>query len=159
MAGCPAGQNRYGIVPLSPPGGKPFLAREDETQTAQVFRARRPQLRPKSVAKVEGDTNHWAHLQFSERSALALDRWIKFDLVRFKNAQGQGDDGAACTKFLLLPAIPCGHPNLTAVPGDFFDNRLQVQSHLSGRKPRHHRLSQRPIAARQAELTITINFF
>src|SRR5438552_13915706 len=159
MSRRPSSQDGRGIVPLRPPGGKPLLAREDESQTAQVLRARRPQLRPKSVAKVEGDTNHWAHLQFSERPALALDRRIKFDLVRFKNAQGEGDNGAACTKFLLLPAIPCGHPNLTAAPGDFFDTRLQLQSHSPGRKPRPHRLNQRAIAARQAELAITVNFF
>src|SRR5438105_13239546 len=116
MSGCPAGQNGHGIVPLCPPGRKPFLAREDETQTAQVLRARRPQLRPKSIAKVEGDTNHWAHLQFSQRPALALDRWIKFDLARFKNAQAQSDHGAVCTKFLLPPAIPCRHPTLSAAP-------------------------------------------
>src|SRR5438552_620129 len=135
MSRRPAGQDGHGIVPLRPPGGQPFLAREDETQTAQVLRARRAQLRPKSVAKVEGDTNHLAHLQFSERPALALDRWIKFHLVRFKNAQGQGDDGAAPTKFLLLAAVSNGHSNLTTAPSDFFDNCLQVESHSTGRKP------------------------
>src|SRR5438876_2498414 len=159
MSRRPAGQDGHGIVPLRPPGGEPFLAREDESQTAQVLRARRLQLRPKSIAKVEGDTNHWTHLQFFERPALALDRWIKFHLVRFKNAQGQGHYRAAPAKFLLLAAVSCSDVSLSAAPGDFFDNRLQVQSHSLGRKPHPHRLGQSTITAAQAKLAIAINLF